>query len=331
MIIYTVINMRKTYLEAIREAMQEEMRKDKSVFLLGEDIATYGGAFGVTRGMLEEFGEERIRNTPMSEMGIVGAATGAAMIGMRPIAEIMFMDFMGLITDQLINNSANFFHMSNGQFSVPMVVRTPAGAGRGYGATHSKSLEALLMCIPGLKIVAPSTAYDAKGLLKASIRDNNPVVFVEHKLLYGISGEVSEEDYTVPLGKAKIVKQGSDLTIIAHLRMNKLAIEAAEELEKQGIDVEVVDPRTLAPLDNKTILESVKKTGKVIIVEEGFKTAGVGAEISARIAEMAMDYLDAPILRIAGEDLPIPCCPTLENLCIPNKDIIIEKAKKLVE
>lgn len=323
-----------TYIEAIREALQEEMRRDSSVFLLGEDIGLYGGSFGVTKNLVNEFGKERVRNTPMSEAAITGAATGAALAGMRPVAELMFMDFISLVIDQLQNNAASFRYISNGQLKVPLVIRTPSGSGRGYGATHSKSLEAFLMNIPGLIIVTPSTPHDAKGLLKSAIREDNPVVFIEHKLLYGLKGEVPEKDlekdYVVPIGKAEVKKKGKDVTIVAHLKMNHLALEAAEELEKTGVDAEVIDPRTLKPLDFDTIAASVKKTNKLMIVEEGFRTGGIGAEISAQISEKLIDYLDAPIIRLGGEDLPIPCCPSLEKNCIPTKELIINNVKKLM-
>jgi len=317
------------YLEAIRETLRDELKRDKNVFLLGEDIGVYGGAFGVTKGLINEFGPDRIRNTPMSEAAIPGIATGCAIGGMRPIVELMFMDFITLAMDQIVNHMTKLRYMYSGQVNVPVVIRMPAGAGRGYGPTHSQSLEAWLMNVPGIKIAVPSTPYDAKGLLKAAIRDNNPVAFIENKLLYETKGNVPKEDYIVDFGNAMIRKEGKDVTIIGHSRMNVLALEAAKELQKEGIDAEVIDPRTLKPLDIITITKSVKKTGNVVIVEEGCKTCGVGAELAAQIIESAFDYLDSPIKRIAAADVPIACCPALENEAIPNKEAIIQIVKQI--
>ncbi len=321
-----------TYLEAVREAMTQEMERDESVFLIGEDVGVYGGAFQVSYGMLDQFGPERIIDTPITELGIAGAATGAALIGMRPIAEIMFMDFTTLASEQLVNQAAKLRFMFGGKATVPMVLRTPAGSGTGAAEHHSQSLENWFVHVPGLKVVMPSTPYDVKGLLIASIRDNNPVVFVEHKLLYKTKGEVPEEPYTIPLGSAEVKREGRDLTIIATSIMVKKSLEAAEQLAEEGIEVEVVDPRTLRPLDTDTIVKSVVKTGKVLIVHEAVKTGGYGGELAAVIAESeAFGYLEAPIVRLAGLDLPIPYNRNLEYNAVPQVENIVEKARELVQ
>lgn len=320
-----------TYAEAIREALRQEMRRDKNVFLIGEDLGIYGGAFGVTYGLLDEFGEERVRDTPISEAAIAGAALGAAITGMRPVAEIMFMDFTTIAMEQIVNQAAKIKFMFGGKAKVPMVVRTPAGSGTGAAAQHSQSLEAWFTHVPGLKVVMPSTPYDAKGLLISSIRDNNPIIFIEHKLLYKTTGEVPEEEYEIPLGVADIKRKGEDLTIVATSIMVQRAISASKELEKDGISVEIVDPRTLKPYDKKTIIESVKKTGKVIAVHEACKTGGFGAEIAAMISESeAFDYLDAPIKRLGGLDIPIPYNRNLERHAVPQVEDIINAAKELI-
>lgn len=319
-----------TYVEAIREALRQEMRRDKNVFLIGEDLGIYGGAFGVTYGLLDEFGEERVRDTPISEAAIAGAALGAAITGMRPVAEIMFMDFTTIAMEQIVNQAAKIKFMFGGKVKVPMVVRTPAGSGTGAAAQHSQSLEAWFTHVPGLKVVMPSTPYDAKGLLISSIRDNNPIIFIEHKLLYKTTGEVPEEEYEIPLGVADIKRKGEDLTIVATSIMVQRAISASKELEKDGISVEIVDPRTLKPYDKKTIIVSVKKTGKVIAVHEACKTGGFGAEIAAMISESeAFDYLDAPIKRLGGLDIPIPYNRNLERHAVPQVEDIINAAREL--
>ncbi|MER3126725.1 alpha-ketoacid dehydrogenase subunit beta [Bacillus pumilus] len=320
-----------SYLEAVREAMSQEMRENQDVFILGEDIGVYGGAFGVTRGMIEEFGPERVRNTPISEAAIAGGAVGAALTGMRPILELQFSDFITIAMDQLVNQAAKTRYMFGGKGKVPLVVRTPAGSGTGAAAQHSQSLEAWMAHIPGLKVVQPSTAYDAKGLLKAAMDDDNPVIFYEHKLLYKTIGEVPEEAYSIPLGKADVKRSGKDVTIVATAIMVHKALEAAKELEAEGIDVEIIDPRTLVPLDEETIIESVKKTGKCIVVHEAVKRGGYGGEIASMIAESeAFDYLDAPIKRLGGLAVPVPYNPTLEKAVIPQVPDIIEAAKELV-
>ena len=321
-----------SYLEAIREALQQEMRRDPRVFVIGEDVGVYGGAFGVTRGLVEEFGEQRVIDTPISELGIAGAITGAALTGMRPVGEIMFMDFTTLATEQLVNQAAKIRFMFGGTATVPFVLRCPAGSGTGAAAQHSQSLENWFVHVPGLKVVMPSTPYDAKGLLLAAIRDDNPVIFVEQKLLYKTRGPVPEEDYTVPLGKADIKRAGRDLTIVATGVMVARALEAAEQLAREGIEVEIVDPRTLKPLDAEPIIQSVSKTGRVLIVHEAARTGGYGGELAAIIAESeAFDYLDAPIVRLAGRDMPIPYNRTLEYHTVPQVENIVEAARQLAQ
>jgi pyruvate/2-oxoglutarate/acetoin dehydrogenase E1 component len=324
--------MRKvTYRDALHEALREEMRRDQSVFLLGEDIGRFwGGAFKVTDGLAEEFGDERVRDTPISESAIIGTAVGAAITGMRPVAEIMFGDLTALAMDQIANQAAKIHYMFGGQAKCPLVIRTPFGAGVNIASHHSQSLEAWFMHVPGLFVAVPSNPYDAKGLLKTAIRGNNPVFFCEHKLLYPIEGEVPEEDYTIPFGVAEVKKEGSDATIVATSYMVHKALKAAEMLEKEGLNVEVVDPRTLTPLDKQTIIRSIRKTGRLVIVSEDCKTAGVSAEIAAVVAEKAIDYLDAPIKRLTEPDTPIPFSPPLEQYVIPNEKTIIKAVKEVV-
>jgi pyruvate/2-oxoglutarate/acetoin dehydrogenase E1 component len=321
-----------TYLEAIREAMVQEMRLDPEVFLIGEDVGVYGGAFGVSKGMLEEFGCERVRDTPISEAAIAGAATGAALMGMRPIMEIMFMDFLTISMNQLVNATAKMRFMFGGKCSIPMVIRAPAGSGTGAAAQHSQSLEAWFVNVPGIKVVAPSTPYDVKGLLVTAIRDNNPVLFMEHKLLYRLKGPVPEESYSLPLQSAEVKRQGRDLTIIAYSIMVPRALEAAEKLAAEGIEVEVVDPRCLKPLDTETIIRSVSKTGRVLITHEAPVTGGFGGELAAVIAQSeAFDFLDAPIRRLAGRDVPIPYNRTLERAAVPQVEDIVRAARELAQ
>ena len=320
-----------TYVEAIREALRQEMYRDPNVFLIGEDLGIYGGAFGVTLGLLEEFGPERVRDTPISEGAIAGAAVGAALTGTRPVAEIMFMDFTTLAMEQLVNQAAKTRYMFGGKAKVPMVLRTPAGSGTGAAAQHSQSLEAWFVHTPGLKVVMPSMPYDAKGLLISSIREDNPVIFVEQKLLYRTKGPVPEEPYTVPLSVAEVKRQGRDITIVATGVMVVRSLAAAEKLAKEGIEVEVVDPRTLKPYDAETITKSVIKTGRVLIVHEACKTCGFGAEISAMISEgPAFMHLNAPIRRLAGLDIPIPYNRTLEYHTVPHEENIIAAARELM-
>jgi pyruvate/2-oxoglutarate/acetoin dehydrogenase E1 component len=319
-----------TYLEAVREALTQEMRRDPEVFLLGEDIGVYGGAFGVTRGMLEEFGAERVRDTPISEAAIAGTATGAALMGMRPVMEIMFMDFLTISMNQLVNQAAKIRFMFGGKASIPMVIRAPAGSGTGAAAQHSQSLEAWFVHVPGIKVVAPATPYDAKGLLVTAIRDNNPVLFMEHKLLYRTKGPVPEEAYIIPLGSAEVKREGRDLTVLAYSIMVPRALEAAERLSAEGIEVEVVDLRSLKPLDRQTIIGSVSKTGRVLIVHEAPQTGGFGGELAAVVTESeAFDYLDAPLCRLGGRDIPIPYNRTLERATVPQVEDIVAAAGRL--
>jgi pyruvate/2-oxoglutarate/acetoin dehydrogenase E1 component len=319
-----------TYWQALQAALRDAMQRDPRVFLMGEDIGAYGGAFGVTRGMLDEFGPERVRCTPISEATIVGAATGAALTGMRPVVEIMFMDFVTLAMDQLANHAAKFRYMYGPQARVPLVLRTPAGGGRCYGATHSQSLEAWLLHVPGLKVIAPATPADAKGLLAAAIDDDNPVICVEHKLLYATTGPVDDHTAAVPIGQALVRRAGADVSLVTYSYSVGLALQAAEALAAEGIDAEVVDLRTLVPMDTDCVLASVRKTGRLVCIEEGTRSGGVGAEIAARVAEHAYEYLDAPIRRVAATDTPIPFSPALEPLALPTQDDIVRTVQELL-
>jgi pyruvate/2-oxoglutarate/acetoin dehydrogenase E1 component len=321
-----------TYLEAVREALSQEMRRDPEVFLLGEDIGVYGGAFGVTRGMLEEFGPERVRDTPISEAAIAGTATGAALMGMRPVMEIMFMDFLTISMNQLVNQAAKIRFMFGGKASIPMVIRAPAGSGTGAAAQHSQSLEAWFVHTPGIKVVAPATPYDAKGLLITAILDNNPILFMEHKLLYRTKGPVPQERYTIPLSQARVRREGRHLTILAYSIMVPRSLEAAEQLSGEGIEAEVVDLRSHKPLDVDTIVQSVSKTGRVLIVHEAPRTGGFGGELAAVVADSeAFDYLDAPIRRLAGRDIPIPYNRSLERATVPQVEDIVRAARALAK
>ncbi len=319
-----------TYAQAINEAMSEEMRRDENVFMMGEDIAEYCGAFGVSRGMLEEFGKERIMNTPIAEQSYVGAGIGAAMAGMRPIVELMFSDFITVCFDELVNEAPKMRFMFGGKVKVPMVMRTAAGAGTGAAAQHSQSLEAVLAHFPGLKVVIPSTPYDAKGLLKSAIRDDNPVMFLEQKTLYRKKGMIPEEEYTIPLGVADIKREGSDCTIVTYGRMVQFSLEAAEKLAAENINVEVLDIRTLLPLDTDAIVASVKKTHRALIVHEAVKFGGFGGELAGQIAESeAFYYLDAPIRRLGALSCPIPFNPNLERETFPTPEKIYDAVKSL--
>jgi len=320
-----------TYAEAIRSALWEEMKQDERVFIIGEDIGVYGGAFGVTTGMLKEFGEKRIIETPISEPSIIGAAIGAALLGMRPVAEIMFMDFILLTLDQIGNQAAKMHYMFGGKATVPLVIRMPSGSGTGAAAQHSQSLETLLMHLPGLKVVTPSTPYDAKGLLKTAIHDPNPVCFVEHKLLYKMKGEVPEEDYQIPFGVADVKRAGKDLTIVTNGVMVHKSLAVANRLEAEGIDVEIIDPRTMVPLDTETIINSVMKTGKLLVVHEACETAGWAGEIMAIISSSrAFDYLDAPMRRLTGKNIPIPYNRVLEAAAVPQEEDIEREIRAIV-
>ena len=320
-----------TYREAIHDAMVEEMRRDENVFLIGEDIGTYGGAFGVSAGMLAEFGPERVRETPISELAIVGAAAGAAMVGMKPIAELMFMDFVLLALEPLMNQAAKARYMFGGKATVPMVVRLPGGSGTGAAAQHSQSLESMLMNIPGIKVVAPSTAYDAKGLLLSAIREPNPVCFVEHKLLYKVKGEVPEDEYTIPLGVADIKHAGEDITVVTSGIMVQKSLAVASKLSQEGISVEVLDLRTLRPMDEQAIIKSVKKTGRLLVVHEAVQTGGWAGEVMAVVSSSeAFDYLDAPLRRLAGKDVPIPYNRFLEAAAVPQEADIEAEIRAIV-
>jgi len=321
----------KPYWQAIQEAMCEAMDRDERYYIFGEDVAEYGGCFKVTRGMLERYGKKRIVNTPISEAAIVGVAAGAAMGGLRPIAEIMFMDFVMLAMDQLLNHAAKFHYIYNGQIKVPLIVRTPMGGYRGYGATHSQCLDTMLMKLPGLRVVTPFSPRDAKGLLKTCLAGEDPVVFVEHKALYGTSGPVPKTEEYIPLGKAKIVRPGKDISICANSYMVSLSLQAAEVLAKEGINAEVIDLRTLAPLDRETVAQSAARTQALVIVEEGHLTLGLGAELAASVQEMAFGYLDAPILRVAAADVPIPSAMELERAVLPSVEKIVATVKKALQ
>jgi len=316
------------YWEAIRDALREEMLRDKSVFVMGEDVGLYGGAYGATRGLFDEFGPERVKDTPISEALIGGAAVGAAMTGMRPVAEIMYVDFTPLAMDQIANQGAKNRYMFGGKTQVPMVIRSEGGAGRSIAAHHSQSLEALWTHFPGIYVVMPATPYDAKGLLKACIRGNNPVMFIEHKMLYGVEGFVPEEDYIIPLGVADVKREGSDVTIISYSRMVLRALEAAEKLAQEGISCEVVDLRSLKPLDLETVVASVRKTGRVVGVTEAYKTGSVISELFTLINESAFDYLDAPMVRVTALDVPVPMSESLEDVAVPNVGSIIAGVHK---
>jgi len=321
-----------TYAEALREGLRQTMEEDPSVFMIGEDIGVYGGAFGVSAGLIERFGAERIIDTPISEAGITGACIGAALTGMRPVGEIQFMDFVALGMEQLVLQAAKIRFMFGGKAKVPMVLRMPGGSGTGAAAQHSQSLEAWLVHVPGLKVVMPSNAYDAKGLLRAAIYDDNPVIFVEHKLLYKTKGDVPEAPYEVPLGQSKVVREGGDLTIVATSIMVRRSVEAAEQLAQEGIEVEIIDPRTLRPLDMGPIVDSVKKTGRALVVHEAPKMGGFGGEVAALIAESeAFDYLEAPIRRLAGLETPIPYNRTLEYHTVPQVETIVAEARRLAQ
>jgi pyruvate/2-oxoglutarate/acetoin dehydrogenase E1 component len=319
-----------TYREALREGLREEMKRDERVFLLGEDIAEFGGTYKVTQGLLEEFGPARVRNTPISEAAIVGAALGAALLGMRPVAEIMYIDFSTIAVDQIVNQIAKVRYMFGGKAKASLVIRTQGGAGRSSAAQHAQSLEAWYTHIPGLKVVMPSTPYDVKGLIKSSIRDDNPIIFIEHKLLYNEMGPVPEEEYLIPIGKADIKREGKDVTIVATSRMVLRALKAAQALAEDGIEAEVVDPRTLVPLDEETILQSITKTGRLLIVHEAYKRCGFGAEIAALAAEKAFYDLDAPIKRVAAANTPVPFAPKMENFVIPDERAIIKGVREML-
>ena len=306
-----------TMSQALGEALREAMQEDPRVFVMGEDIALHGGVFSVTRGLVDEFGPERVRNTPISESAIIGAAVGAALTGMRPVAELQYLDFSGTAMDPIVNQAAKLRFMSGGQASVPLVIRGQQGAGRGNAAQHSQSLEALFFHVPGLIVVQPATPYDAKGLLKAAIACDDPVIFIEHKMLYNLKSEVPDEPYTVPLGKARVARPGRDVTVVATAQMLGRALQAAEALAAEGIEAEVIDPRTLFPLDLETLCESAARTHRTVVVHEAVTRGGVGAEIASRITELVFDQLAAPVLRVGSLEIPVPYNPHLEQAMMP--------------
>jgi pyruvate dehydrogenase E1 component beta subunit len=316
--------------EAISQALWEEMEQDERVLIMGEEIGVWGGTYAVTRNFYDHFGDKRVRDTPISEGVIVGAAVGAAMAGLKPVAELMTINFAFLAMDQIVNHAAKIHYMFGGQMKVPVVIRTVGGGGRQLGATHSQTPDAIFAHFPGLKVVAPGTPYDAKGLLKSAIRGEDPVLFIEHATLYQTRGEVPEGDYTLPIGKSEVKRQGKDATIVTYSKMLQVSMDAANKLSKEGIDVEVVDLRTLRPLDTEPAIESFKKTNRAVIVEEGWKDFGVGAEVSARIYEAALDYADAPIKRVAQADVPLPYSRELEQMAIPKAADVIKAVKEVM-
>ncbi len=319
-----------TMRQAITDALREEMLRDERVFIMGQEVGVWGGTYAVTRGFYDEFGARRVRDTPISEMAIGGVAAGAAMNGLRPVAEFMTINFAFLALDAMVNHAAKVHYMFGGQFTAPVVYRAPGGGGRQLGATHSHTPDVIFAHFPGLKVVSPSTPYDAKGLLKASIRTDDPVLFIEHHTLYQVRGEVPEDDYIVPIGVSDIKREGRDVTIIGYGQGLQVALEAAAELAKEGIEAEVVDLRSLRPLDMGPVLASFKKTFKAVVVEEGYGTYGVGAEIAARLQEEAFDYLDAPIKRVAQREVPLPYSRELEQMALINKDRVIEAVKEIL-
>ncbi|MEO1986682.1 MAG: alpha-ketoacid dehydrogenase subunit beta [Martelella sp.] len=320
--------MRKiTLSQAVNEALAEELRRDPTTFIIGEDVAEAGTPFKVLSGLVEEFGTERVIDTPIAEPGFMGIAVGAAMTGARPIVDLMFGDFLFLIMDQLCNQAAKIHYMSGGKLNVPLVVRTNLGATRRSAAQHSQSLHALVAHIPGLKVALPSSAYEAKGLMKTAIRDNNPVVIFEDKLMYNDKAEVPEEEYLIPFGEAAILREGQDITLVATSSMVQVALAAADILAKEGISAEVIDPRTIVPLDEETILKSVKKTSRAMVIDEGHQSFGITGEIASRISEKAFYHLDAPVLRMGAMDVPVPFSPALEDITVPTPERVAEKAR----
>ena len=318
-----------TYRDALNEALHEELERDSRVFVLGEDVGSYGGPFQVCRGLYEKFGARRVRDTPISELGFTGIAVGAALTGLRPVVEILYIDFTALAMDQIVNQAAKLRYMYGGKAQVPLVIRTQGGGGRGNAAQHSQSLEMWFVHTPGLVVMHPATPHDAKGMLKWAIRSNDPVVFIEHKLLYGEKGPVPEEEYLIGAGSADVKREGTDATVVAHSRMVHFSLVAAEKLAARGIEVEVIDPRTLKPLDAATILESVKKTGRLVVVSEGVRTGGFASEVAAVMQDQAYDYLDAPILRVAAEDVPVPYAGELEMAALPSEHDIVAAVESI--
>lgn len=321
---------RITMREALSQALWEEMESDDRVFIMGEEIGVWGGTYAVTKGFYDHFGEKRVRDTPIAEAVIVGAAIGAALTGLRPVAELMTINFAFAAMDHIVNEAAKLRYMFGGQFTIPLVIRTPGGGGRQLGATHSQTPDAIFAHFPGLKVVAPGTPEDAKGMLKAAIRSDDPILFIEHATLYQVRGEVPDGDYVTPLDQAKVQRPGNDVTLITYSKMLEKSLVAADELAKDGIEVEIVDIRSLRPLDMGPILESFKKTNRAVIVEEGWRSYGVGAEVSARIYEQAFDYIDAPIQRVAQDEVPLPYNRTLEQMALPQVEDIIQAVKEVL-
>jgi len=319
-----------TYSQALREALTEEMTRDPNILLMGEDIGVYGGVFKVTEGLMAKFGPERVRETPISEAGFVGMGVGLAMTGKRPVCELMFMDFAFVASDQIFNQAAKMRYMSGGRVKMPLLIRTQQGGGRGNGAQHSQCLETFFTHIPGLKVVLPATPYDAKGLLKTALREDNPVIFIEHKLLYSTKGEVPQGEYLIPLGKAEVKRAGKDVTLVSYSRTLLHSLEAAEQAAGDGISVEVIDLRCTVPLDLEAILASVRKTGRLIVAHEAHRSVGVGAEIASLVQEHAFDYLDAPIVRVGAMDIPIPSSKPLEDVVLPGPTQILAAIKQVV-
>ncbi len=322
---------RMTFREAISQALREEMYRDERVFIMGEEVGRWGGTYAVTRGFLDEFGEKRVRDTPIAEGVIVGAAAGAAIAGLRPVAEIMTINFAFLAMDQIVNHVAKLHYMFDGQITCPVVIRTVGGGGRQLGASHSQSPDVVFAHFPGLKVVAPGTPADAKGLLKAAIREDDPVLFIEHATLYQVRGEVpDDEDYLVPIGVSDVKREGRDVTIVSYSKMLQISLEAAERLAQEGIEAEVIDLRSLRPLDTRPIIESVQRTNRVVVVEEGWRSYGVGAEIASRVMELAFDSLDAPVRRVAQAEVPLPYNRRLEQMALPQVDDVVRAVKDVL-
>ncbi len=319
-----------TMREAISQAIWEEMERDEKVFIMGEEVGVWGGTYAVTKGFYDHFGPKRVRDTPIAEAAIIGGGIGAAMVGLRPIAELMTINFAFVAMDHIVNEAAKMRYMFGGQMSVPLVIRAVGGGGRQLGATHSQTPDAIFAHFPGLKVVAPGTPYDAKGLLKSAIRSDDPVMFIEHATLYQRRGEVPEGDFTVPIGKSKIQRPGRDVTIVTYSKMLDISTKAADQLAKGGIEAEIVDLRTLRPLDMEPVLESFRRTNRAVIVEEGWRSYGVGSEISARIYEEAFDYVDAPIKRVAQTEVPLPYNRALEQSALPDVDDVIQAVKEVL-
>jgi pyruvate dehydrogenase E1 component beta subunit len=316
--------------EAISQALWEEMERDEKVFIIGEEVGVWGGTYAVTKGFYDHFGAKRVKDTPIAESAIIGAAIGAALTGLRPVAELMTINFAFAAMDHIVNEAAKLRYMFGGQFTIPMVIRTPGGGGRQLGATHSQTPDAIFAHFPGLKVVAPGTPEDAKGMLKSAIRSDDPIMFIEHATLYQVRGDVPDGDYTIPLDKAKIHRSGSDVTLVTYSKMLELSVKAADQLAKEGIEAEIIDLRCLRPLDMEPVLESIKKTNRAVVVEEGWRSFGVGAEVASRIYEQAFDYVDAPIQRVAQKEVPLPYNRNLEQMALPQVEDIIQAVKEVL-